>query len=111
MRKDLYTSSRFKDFFLQDADTFFSPFDFARVHSINGHDVLCLFTSDKKTRFLSVDGENIPGKNFVLFVKKSDILNAKSGQSVNIDGQFFLISNAQDIQNNIWRIELTGELS
>lgn len=94
-----------------DADTFIAPFDFARVHSINGHDVLCVLTKDRKARFISIDGENIPGQNFLLFAKKSDIQNVKSGQSVNIDGKFFLITGAQDIQNNIWRIELSGEIS
>lgn len=107
----LYTSRDFKDFLREDADTFISPREFARVHSINGHDVLCVLTQDKKSRFVSIDGENLPGKNFVLTVKKSDVSGVKSGQSVNIDGDIFLITGAQEIQNTFWRIELTGENS
>lgn len=102
----------FGDFVKQDLGVWFNEFEFARLHNINGDEVLSVLTSDKTTQnIFNTDGEKISGESFILYASRDDIRGVMSGQSVEIDGKLYVVQDAQDLQGVFWKIKLTGDIS
>lgn len=79
--------------------------EFARPHVIEGHEIICVFTSDKRAKI-----ENLAGAQMVLFVRHEEVHGITPGQSVEIDGKIYLVKDAQDLQGVIWRVNLSGDV-
>lgn len=105
--KDIYLRRNFLDFVTDDAGIFLNVWEFARVHFVNGHEVISVLVSDKHQKFLLNENENIISqKSMKFYVKQEDISGIMPGQSVRIDDDLYLVQGVHDIQGVMWAVDL-----
>ena len=95
-----------------DVSVFLNMKEFARYHDVDGHKLRCVLTSDSAAvPVVAPEGEILSGRNMVMYVSHEDITGISAGQSVRIDGKIYLVKDAQDVQNILWRIKLAGDVN
>lgn len=108
--KNIYTSDKnFIDFVKDDARIFLNSWEFARAHSVNGHEIISVLVSDKNQKFLLENNANIiPQKNLKFYAKHDDISGFNPGQAVKIDDALYVVQNVHDIQGVFWAVDLVS---
>lgn len=102
--------SKFKDYIKSDLDTFINFDEFADEHDIDGKVVKCILDEDiSKERNINSEARHFEGvykKQCSLFIKTNDIEKPSIGESMNIDGFMYLVTNVSESEG-IFEIELT----
>lgn len=88
---------------LLEAEAFFMAF--ARVHNIDGHEVMSIFTK-AKTQPGSHDG--VLTQNSILVVSDRDMQGMQVNDSLRIDGNLYVITGISRPSGDIVRIEIEG---
>ena len=82
---------------------FFNMHEFGAIHDIDGHKVPCIFTGVKRS---TVSADGVMRCDSVLFVLNEDVNKVVIGMKVVLNGRAYIVSNANLIQGELWRIEL-----
>ena len=114
MLSEHYKKKRtFIDFFandLTDGKVWFNISEFGRYHDINGYKLLSILATNTDSKALTTSEQNPQGINEaegVLFCRAQEIKGVKEGQVIRVDYKEYVISKANLLQGQVWRIELT----
>ena len=103
----------FLDFFahdLTDGKVWYNSGEFARFHDINGYKLLSILVTNVISRSITTpehDPQGINEAEGVLFCRSQEIKGVKEGQVIRVDYKEYVISKANLLQDQVWRIELT----
>lgn len=82
---------------------------FARIHVIEGENIMCVLASDRQKRFANALTEEtlLSVTHKVLYVSQGDMSGMRILESLKVDGQLYRITGIQEY-GDIVRIELEG---
>ena len=116
LAKNYKERKKFKDYVKQDVGSDALWLDtnaFGKIHDIDGHKVLGVFTSDTQTgRALTLrDEDNIDGVEMsksrgVFYCSVNEVAGVHTNQPIKLDGKLYTVSDASVIQEYMWRIVL-----
>ena len=113
LAKSYKNRKKFKDYVEQDVGSDALWLDtnaFAKIHDIDGHKVLGVFTSDTQSGTLTLrEEDNIDGINKsrgVFYCSVNEVAGVHTNQPIKLDGKLYTVSDASVVQEYMWRIVL-----
>lgn len=85
--------------------TFLNEREFGAYHNLDGVSVKCVV---QKSRFGQLGEDGIYRRDHVMYVDTRDIRLPKPGMSVRLDGQKYLVTDAENLQGEMWKVTLRG---
>ena len=113
---EIYADDKtFIDFFaddLNDGKVWYNLSEFGRVYEINGTCLLCCFVASKSfatANFGTPENRDSFGVNNaegVIYFRAQDVSGVKVDQVITINGKEYLVTKADLLQDQVWRLEL-----
>ena len=113
LKKGYAEHKKFRDYVKQDVKSDALWLDtnaFAKVHDIDGHKVLGVFTSDTQTKALTLrEEDNIDGiskSRGVFYCSVNEVSGVHTNQPLKLDGKLYTVCDSSVVQEYMWRIVL-----
>ena len=101
----------------QDGAVWFNMNEFGKFHDIEGKKVLSVFVGDRRSQVIEIrtnsneNPEGIVKSRGILFVRADEIEGVRADQALRLDGRLYTVSEAQIVQDRVWRIVLEANES
>lgn len=113
LKKSYSERKKFKDYVKQDVASDALWLDtnaFAKIHDIDGHKILGVFTADTKGQTINLRNEGeIDGmseSHGVFYCSVDSISGVNTNQPIKLDGKLYTVKEASLVQEYMWRIVL-----